>query len=81
MGPCYPFVKQAKVYDKLAAPAGKLGFDEIPSRDAVRERPEVLDSVSAQQAAPGASGSMSLADEDDPVTESQSTSKVPFEPD
>ncbi|MCY2986994.1 MAG: reverse transcriptase domain-containing protein [Planctomycetota bacterium] len=99
MGPCYPFVKRAKVYDKLAALAGKLGFDEIPSRDAVtsrwrrahqrwyeirdavRERPEVLDSAWAKQTAPGASGCMSLADDGDPEIKLQGTSKVPFEPD
>ena len=77
--------------------AGNLGFDEIPSRDAVtsrwrrahqrwceirdavRERPEVLDSAWAQHAAPGSSSSSTpTTEKSDVVSTLQGTSEVPF---
>ena len=38
MGPCCPFVKRSRVYDRLVGLAAKQGFNEVPSRDAVLSR-------------------------------------------
>jgi hypothetical protein len=72
MGPCFPFVRRPRVYEKLAKLAAEQAFDEIPSRNAiisrwrrayerwcgirnaVRDRPEVLDSVFGRAAGSGA---------------------------
>jgi RNA-directed DNA polymerase len=36
LGPCYPFVEHAEVYEQVAALAAKQAFDEIPSRRAMK---------------------------------------------
>lgn len=38
LGPCYPFVRRAPMYARLAKIAAEQAFDEIPSRDAVIAR-------------------------------------------
>lgn len=38
MGPCYPFARRPRVYERLAKLAAKQAFDEIPSRDSIMSR-------------------------------------------
>lgn len=38
MGPCQPFVEMSCLYKRLTRVAGRQGFDEIPSRDAITSR-------------------------------------------
>lgn len=59
LGPCYEFERRTDVLARITTMAGSLGFDEIPSRKALRERWRRADQgwqeLRAQADAPGPS--------------------------